>query len=146
VWPYFTVPLQGHTKQVWLLYLMLWQLSVLLKYKSREGKKRVWFENYHCHIVAIYTHYLHIVRAFIIFQVYQYFTACRRYFWLKFEQFSLISYTTLFKIRSYQRPFKVGKSTLYHPFLKGLYCVSTTICIMYMLSYLCNHYETQSLE
>ena len=133
MWPYFTVLLEGHTRQVWLLYLMLWQLSVLLKYKSREEKKPVWFENYHCHTVAIYTHYLHIVRAFIIFQVYQYFTVCRRYFWLKFKQFSLNSYTTLFKIRSYQRPFKV-------------YCVSTTVCIMYMWSHLYNHYETQSLE
>ena len=43
--------------------------------------------------------------AFNIFQVYQYFTIYRRYFLLKFEQFSWISYTTLFKIRRYQRPF-----------------------------------------
>ena len=43
-----------------------------------------------------------IYRDFNIFQVYQYFTICRQYFLLKF---SLISYTTLFKMRRYQRPF-----------------------------------------
>ena len=42
-------------------------------------------------------------RAFNIFQVYQYFTSYRSwYFLLKFEW---ISYTTLFKIRRYQRPY-----------------------------------------
>jgi hypothetical protein len=93
--------------------------------------KRVWFENYHCHTVAIYTHYLHIVRAFIIFQVYQYFTVYRRYFWLKFEQISLISYTTLFKIGRYQRPFlrpKV-KSERRQVALFLLCVVSPGICI-----------------
>ena len=44
-------------------------------------------------------------KAFNIFQVYQYFTIYRQYFLLKFEQFSWISYTTLFKIRRYQIPF-----------------------------------------
>ena len=44
-------------------------------------------------------------RAFHIFQVYQYFTIYRWQFLLKFEQYSSIFYTTLFKIRRYQRPF-----------------------------------------
>ena len=39
-------------------------------------------------------------RAFNIFQVYQYFTLYRGYFLFKFEQFSWISYTTPFKIRT----------------------------------------------
>ena len=48
-----------------------------------------------------------------IFQVYQYFTIYRRYF---ISKFLCISYTTLFKIRRYQRPSYVGKSTWYcHP-------------------------------
>jgi hypothetical protein len=37
--------------------------------------------------------------------VHQYFTLYRQYVLLKFEQFSWISYTTLFKIRRYQRSF-----------------------------------------
>jgi len=41
----------------------------------------------------------------IFFQAYQYFTIYRWYFLLKFEQFSWTSYTTLFKIRRYQRSF-----------------------------------------
>ena len=44
-------------------------------------------------------------RAFHIFQVYQYFYIYRWQFLLKFEQYSSIFYTTLFKIRRYQRPF-----------------------------------------
>ena len=43
-----------------------------------------------------------LYRAFNIFQVYQYFTIYKQYFLLKFEQFSWISCTTLFKM---QRPF-----------------------------------------
>ena len=39
---------------------------------------------------------------FLFFQVYQYFTIYRRCFLLKFEQFSWISYTILFKIRRYK--------------------------------------------
>jgi hypothetical protein len=62
-----------------------------------------------------------IIMAFNIFQVYQYFTIYRRCLLFKFEQFSWISYTTLFTIRRYQRPFILGrKSTWYHPLLKGL--------------------------
>jgi hypothetical protein len=37
------------------------------------------------------------------------------FFFINFEQLSWISYTTLFKIRRYQKPFKSGKSTWYHP-------------------------------
>ena len=44
-------------------------------------------------------------RAFNIFQVYQYFTIYRWYLFIKFWTISWISYTTLFKIRRYQRPF-----------------------------------------
>ena len=57
---------------------------------------------------------------FQYFQVYQYFTIYRQYFLLKFEQFSWISYTTLFKISRYQRPFLAGKSTWYCPLLRYL--------------------------
>ena len=35
------------------------------------------------------------------------------------KKISCISYTTLFKIRRYQRPYKAGKRTWYHPILKG---------------------------
>jgi len=67
--------------------------------------------------------YCYLLRAFNIFQVYQYIlyiTIYRRYFLLKFEQFSWISYTTLFKISRYQRPFLAGKSTWYRPLLRDL--------------------------
>ena len=46
-------------------------------------------------------------------------------FLLRFEQFSWISYTTLFKIRRYQRPFYAGKSTWYKPWLSYLRPVYT---------------------
>jgi hypothetical protein len=63
-------------------------------------------------------------RAFNIFQVYQYFTIYRpNYRWyllLKFEQLLWISYTTLFKIKRYQRPFSQVKVSWYHLLLKGL--------------------------
>jgi hypothetical protein len=47
---------------------------------------------------------LQLLIVFNISQVYQYFTIYRWYFLLIFEQYSWVSYTTLFKIRRYQRP------------------------------------------
>jgi hypothetical protein len=65
---------------------------------------------------------LHIyatLRGFQYFQVYQYFTIYRRYFLLKFKQFSWISYTTLFKIRRNQIPFKWVKVPGTAPYWKA---------------------------
>jgi hypothetical protein len=44
-------------------------------------------------------------QGFNFFQMYQYFTIYRQYFFLKNEHFSWISYTTFFEIRRYQLPF-----------------------------------------
>ena len=55
----------------------------------------------------------------IFFKSTRYFTIYRWYFLLKLEQFPVIFYTTLFKIRRYQRPSQAGKSTWCHPLLKG---------------------------
>ena len=60
-------------------------------------------------------------KAFNIFQVYRYFAVYRRFYVLKFEKYSRISYTTLFEISMKRSPFQAGKSTWYHPLLKGLF-------------------------
>jgi hypothetical protein len=52
-------------------------------------------------------------RDFNIFQVYQYFIIYRRYFLLKFEQFSWITYTTLFKTKDHFMWVKVPDTTPY---------------------------------
>ena len=62
--------------------------------------------------------YIRLFRAFNIFEVYQYFTIFRWYFLLKFEEFSGMSYTTLFKIRRYQRPFRQVKVPLVPPLIE----------------------------
>jgi hypothetical protein len=49
-------------------------------------------------------------RAFNIVQVYHCFTIYKQYFLLKFELFSWISYTTLFKIRSYHNLVEISWS------------------------------------
>jgi hypothetical protein len=105
---------------------------------------------FHCHFFLLYSYdtcihlsqykKLHYHRAFNIFQVYQYFTIYTWYFFLlKFEHCSWISYTTLFKIRRYQRPFQLGKGTWYRPLLKGLlsyiiFCI-VRIKILFVLRY-----------
>jgi hypothetical protein len=55
----------------------------------------------------------------IFFQNYQYFIIYRQYFLLNFEQFSWISYATLFKIRRYQRPFRQVKVPGTAPYWKA---------------------------
>ena len=58
-----------------------------------------------------------------------YFTSYRRYLLLKFEKCSWI--IQHFKIGRYQRPFKAGKSTWYHPLLKRL--LSRSAFILFLL-------------
>jgi len=52
----------------------------------------------------IYNIYSTSITGFQYFQVYQYFAIYRWYYLLKFEEFSWISCTKLFKIRRYQTP------------------------------------------
>ena len=76
----------------------------------------------------------------IFFQNYQYFIIYRQYFLLNFEQFSWISYATLFKIRRYQRPFRQVKVPGTAPYWKAcdVYCdiTSHVYCILLITLYL----------
>ena len=74
------------------------------------------------HIVVGFILPMHLCRAFNIFQVYQYFTIYRWYFLLKFEQYLWISYTTLCKIRRYQRPYRWVKVPDTTPYWKACLC------------------------
>jgi hypothetical protein len=83
---------------------------VLVKYKADivlvKYKADIVLVKYEADIIIIISSKCHFFSSLSRFQyLYEYFTIYRWYFLLKFEQFSWISYATLFKIRRYQRPF-----------------------------------------
>jgi hypothetical protein len=79
-----------------LVHLLTWYRTTITRLLIQVFEKK---------IAYLPTSKIVIHRAFNIFQVYQYFIIYRWYRLLKFEHFSLTSYTTLFEIRRYQRPF-----------------------------------------
>ena len=98
----------GCSLPCWLLYTLVY-FVMILSYDCT-----VW------DISSINNKECELMRTFNIFQISQKFTIYRRYFLLKFEQFSWICYTTLFKIRRNQRLLQAGKSTWYRSLLKGM--------------------------